>query len=127
MAQTGLVIVAVATALLPGDLAVWDGHVALVVGNGTGIPAGNQHRCQAPRGTGATVHHMTHPTPLSREVKLAMIQHPEHEVAMFCGALAEFTERDVPYLYRDVPFLYSVSTSTSCCLIRRSGWSGAPR
>jgi hypothetical protein len=24
----------VATELLPGDLAVWDGHVALVVGNG---------------------------------------------------------------------------------------------
>jgi hypothetical protein len=49
---------------------------------------------------------MTHPTQLSRPVKLAMIEHLEHEVAMFCGALAEFTERDVPdvrKLKRDDP------------------------
>jgi cell wall-associated NlpC family hydrolase len=32
----------VATELLPGDLAVWDGHVAMVVGNGMMIEAGNQ-------------------------------------------------------------------------------------
>ena len=31
----------VATAL-PGDLAVWDGHVAMIVGNGIIVEAGNQ-------------------------------------------------------------------------------------
>ena len=27
--------------LMPGDLAVWDGHVAMVVGNGMMVEAGN--------------------------------------------------------------------------------------
>jgi cell wall-associated NlpC family hydrolase len=30
-----------AGSLRPGDLAVWDGHVAMIVGNGTMIEAGD--------------------------------------------------------------------------------------
>lgn len=43
---------------------------------------------------------------LSAAERQQMIEHLEHEVAMFCGALAEFTELDVPdvlKLKRDDP------------------------
>ena len=42
-----------ADALRPGDLAVWDGHVAMVVGNGTMIEAGDPVQLSAIRTTNA--------------------------------------------------------------------------
>ncbi|HET7665593.1 MAG TPA: C40 family peptidase [Mycobacterium sp.] len=42
-----------ANALLPGDLAVWDGHVAMVVGNGTMIEAGDPVKLSPIRTTNA--------------------------------------------------------------------------
>jgi peptidoglycan DL-endopeptidase CwlO len=32
--------------LRPGDLAVWDGHVAMIVGNGMMIEAGCEYQCR---------------------------------------------------------------------------------
>ncbi|MCV7170770.1 C40 family peptidase, partial [Mycobacterium manitobense] len=42
-----------AGSLLPGDLAVWDGHVAMVVGDGTMIEAGDPVQLSAIRTTNA--------------------------------------------------------------------------
>jgi peptidoglycan DL-endopeptidase CwlO len=42
-----------AGALLPGDLAVWDGHVAMIVGNGTMIEAGDPVQLSPIRNTNA--------------------------------------------------------------------------
>jgi cell wall-associated NlpC family hydrolase len=38
---------------LPGDLAVWDGHVAMIVGNGTMIEAGDPVQLSPIRTTNA--------------------------------------------------------------------------